>query len=149
MGMTETKTDSVISVRDVVMRFDKPDGGQQTVLDGVSLDVYRGETLVVMGGSGCGKSTLLNCLIGELRPAAGHISYRLKQDGEVDLCTADARTADALRKRFGILFQSGALFNSMTIAENVALPIQEHTMLASSIIEIQVKIKLEKWISIP
>ena len=66
--MTETETDSVISVRDVVMRFDKPDGGQQTVLDGVSLDVYRGETLVVMGGSGCGKSTLLNCLIGELCP---------------------------------------------------------------------------------
>ena len=142
--MTESDTDSVISVRDVVVRFDAPDGGQQTVLDGVSLDVFRGETLVVMGGSGCGKSTLLNCLIGELCPAAGQITYRLKGLGEVDLCSADPHTTDELRKRIGILFQSGALFNSMTVAENIALPLKEHSQVDRKIIDIVVAMKLQQ-----
>jgi phospholipid/cholesterol/gamma-HCH transport system ATP-binding protein len=108
------------------------------VLDGVNLDVRRGEIMVIMGGSGSGKSTLLRLIIGSFRPDAG--SIRLF-DEEI---TSLARPRfDEIRKRFGILFQSGALFNSMTLAENVALPLQEHTELDRAIIDIQVKIKLE------
>jgi phospholipid/cholesterol/gamma-HCH transport system ATP-binding protein len=123
----------VIVVSKLVKRFD-----EQTVLDGVDLSINPGETMVIMGGSGSGKSTLLRHLIGSLVPNEGSVTLFGK-----NLAELDENGLNQVRKRFGILFQSGALFNSMTIAENVALPIQEHTMLASSIIEIQVKIKLE------
>jgi phospholipid/cholesterol/gamma-HCH transport system ATP-binding protein len=123
----------VIEARGVVKRFDG-----RAVLQGVNLDVLRGETMVIMGGSGSGKSTLLRTIIGSLKPDEGTINVL----GE-DLRTATPAKLDEVRKRFGILFQSGALFNSMTLAENVALPIQEHTELSRNIIDIQVKIKLE------
>lgn len=123
----------VIQVSNLVKRF-----GDQIVLDGVNLDIYPGETMVIMGGSGSGKSTLLRHLIGSLTPDAGTV----KLFGQ-DLATLDEDGLNEVRKKFGILFQSGALFNSMTIAENVALPLQEHSTLARSIIDIQVKIKLE------
>lgn len=112
--------------------------GSQVVLDSVSLDIRRGETLVIMGGSGCGKSTFLRLLIGSLLPTAGDVRVfgrSLSAMSEDDL--------DAMRRRIGVLFQSGALFNSMSIADNVALPLREHTALDETIIEIQVKIKLE------
>ena len=123
----------VISCSEVVKRFDG-----RTVLDGVTLDVFAGETVVIMGGSGCGKSTFLRLLIGSLQPDGGHI----KLFGH-DISHMEQRAFNDVRKRFGILFQSGALFNSMTLAENVALPIREHTDLSEEIIDIQVKIKLE------
>ncbi len=122
-----------IVVTDLVKRF-----GPQTVLSGVNLEVHPGETLVIMGGSGCGKSTLLRLMIGSIPPSSGRIELL----GH-DLASLDEEGLDAVRRRFGILFQSGALFQSMTIAENVALPLQEHTSLDPAIIEIQVKIKLE------
>lgn len=125
--------DAVIVVEDLIKRF-----GSQTVLSGVNLRVRRGETLVIMGGSGCGKSTLLRLLIGSIQPSSG----RIQLFGE-DLSSLDETGLDAIRQRFGILFQSGALFQSMTLAENVALPLEEHTELDRSIIDIQVKIKLE------
>ena len=124
---------AVIEVRELRKVF-----GTQTVLDGVNLDIQRGETLVVMGGSGCGKSTFLRLLIGAIDPTSGSISVFGRE-----LDHSDEDQLNAYRSRFGILFQSGALFNSMTIAENVALPLEEHTDLDHSIIEIQVKIKLE------
>jgi phospholipid/cholesterol/gamma-HCH transport system ATP-binding protein len=124
----------VIDVRDVVKRF-----GDQTVLDGVNLQVRRGETMVIMGGSGSGKSTMLRLMIGSLTPDEGHV--RLFGRNLADL---DEPGLDALRKRFGILFQSGALFQSMTIGENVALPLIEHTLLDQKIIDIQVKIYLNQ-----
>ncbi|HYE02283.1 MAG TPA: ABC transporter ATP-binding protein [Phycisphaerales bacterium] len=123
----------IVSVRNLVKRFD-----DRTVLSGVSLDVREGETLVIMGGSGCGKSTLLRCMIGSIRPEEGDVALfgqRINGLPEKEL--------DEVRKKFGILFQSGALFNSMTIAQNVALPLEEHTELDREIIDIQVKIKLE------
>ena len=126
-------TEPVIEIIDLVKRF-----GDQVVLNGVNLSVYPGETMVVMGGSGSGKSTILRHMIGALYPDAGHV----KLIGQ-DLATLDEEGLNALRKKIGILFQSGALFNSMTVAENVALPLQEHTMLDEKIIGIQVKIKLE------
>lgn len=123
----------VISCQGVAKRFD-----DRTVLDGVNLDVHAGETMVIMGGSGSGKSTLLRLIIGSLLPDEGEVLL-LGQS----LSRLNPQGRDALRRRFGILFQSGALFNSMTLFENVALPIQEHTDLDANIIDIQVRIKLE------
>lgn len=122
-----------ISCRNVAKIFDG-----RTVLDSINLDVYPGETMVIMGGSGCGKSTLLRLMIGSMQPERGTISLF----GQ-NLCDLSPGKMDEVRKKFGILFQSGALFNSMTIAENVALPLQEHTDLSREIIDITVKIKLE------
>jgi phospholipid/cholesterol/gamma-HCH transport system ATP-binding protein len=123
----------VIVVRDLVKQF-----GEQTVLDGVNLEVHAGETMVVMGGSGSGKSTLLRTMIGSIWPDKGSVTLLGK-----NLADCDENGLNALRKKFGILFQSGALFNSMTIAENVALPLQEHSTLERETIDIIVKIKLE------
>lgn len=129
--MSEKPTIEVINL---VKRF-----GDQTVLDGVNLQVTPGETMVIMGGSGSGKSTLLRHMIGSLTANEG----RVKLLGS-DLAELDEEGLNAARRKFGILFQSGALFNSMTIAENVALPLEEHTDLPRSTIEIMVKIKLEQ-----
>ena len=122
----------VIRVRDLVKTFDR------RVLDGVNLDVHKGETMVIMGGSGCGKSTLLRHLIASLRPDSGGIELF----GQ-DLIKLDHEQLDNVRRRFGILFQSGALFNSMTVGENVALPLREHNSLDDDTIDIMVRIKLE------
>jgi phospholipid/cholesterol/gamma-HCH transport system ATP-binding protein len=108
------------------------------VLDGINLEVRSGETMVIMGGSGSGKSTLLRSIIGSFPADEGEVRLFGK-----NICGLDTKGLDDARKRFGILFQSGALFNSMTLAENVALILQEHTDLDANIIDIQVKIKLE------
>jgi phospholipid/cholesterol/gamma-HCH transport system ATP-binding protein len=123
----------VISLHEVTKSFDG-----RVVLNGVTFDVMAGQTMVIMGGSGCGKSTLLRMIIGALRPDAG--SIRL---WDRDVTAMDAVQLNQLKLRFGILFQSGALFQSMTVAENVALPLAEHTELDSATIDIMVKIKLE------
>jgi len=124
----------VIRVVDLVKRF-----GERAVLDGVNLEVYPGETVVIMGGSGCGKSTLLRVMVGSLLPDEGRVELLGRNLAEVD-----EAVMNALRLRFGILFQSGALFNSMTVGDNVALPLREHTDLDEETIEIVVKIKLEQ-----
>ncbi len=123
----------IVEICDLVKQF-----GDQVVLDGVNLTVMPGETMVVMGGSGSGKSTILRHMIGSLYPNSGEVKllgHTLSALNEDEL--------NEVRKKFGILFQSGALFNSMTVAENAALPLREHTMLDHNIIDIQVKIKLE------
>ena len=123
----------MIEVRDLVKSF-----SGRTVLDGISVQVQRGETLVIMGGSGCGKSTLLRHMIGVHRPDSGTVSI-LGQD----ISRLGYDELNEVRKRFGVLFQSGALYNSMTVGENVALPMREHTTLDENIISIMIKMKLE------
>jgi len=123
----------VVSCKNVVKRFD----GRE-VLSGVTFDIMPGETMVIMGGSGSGKSTMLRMMIGSFAPDEGDITLF----GQ-NICGLGEDAMNGVRKRFGILFQSGALFNSMTLAENVALLLREHTDLDEAIIDIQVKIKLE------
>src|SRR5260221_3519567 len=94
----------------------------QKVLDGIALDVFEGETLVILGGSGSGKSTLLRLMIGNIRCDSGDIMGLGKC-----LCGMTPDELDDYRRQIGVLFQSGALYNSMTVADNVALPLREHT----------------------
>ena len=107
-------------------------------MNGISVDIYEGETLVVMGGSGCGKSTFLRHLIGSIRPDSGEV-WMFGQD----IAKTSDEAMDEIRKKFGMLFQSGALFDSMTVAENIALPLREHSKLDENILSIVVKMKLE------
>ncbi len=111
-----TNSTAVIEVRDLIHRF-----GKQIVFDHLDLDVYRGEILGVVGGSGSGKSVLLRSIVGLLRPNAGSV----KVFGE-NLLELPAERRSQIERRFGVLFQSGALFSSLTVAENVALPLLEH-----------------------
>ena len=131
--MTAEQQPPAVRVQNLVKRFDG-----KAVLNGVDLDVREGETMVIMGGSGCGKSTLLRHMIGSLKPNEGTVEL-LGQD----ITVVNENALNEVRKKIGILFQSGALFNSMTLRENVALPLQEHTQLDPATIEIMVKIKLE------
>jgi phospholipid/cholesterol/gamma-HCH transport system ATP-binding protein len=122
----------LIEVRDLVVQR-----GTRRILDGVSFSIHRGETTVVLGGSGCGKSTLLRHMVGLERPTAGQVLLR----GQ-DLCSLPDAELTRVRRRLGVLFQSAALFNSMTVEENVALPLREHTELPDSTIQIMVRMKL-------
>ena len=113
--------------------------GSRTILDQIRLDVFQGEFLVILGGSGSGKSTLLRLMAGLIRPDGGDVvglAKPMKQMTDSELAV--------YRKQVGVLFQSGALFNSMSVAENVALPLREHTNLDDTTIDIVVKVKLEQ-----
>ena len=125
--------DAVIQVANATKIFDG-----RVVLDGVCLDVFRGETLCILGGSGSGKSTLLRMMIGNAVCDAGDIVAFGKS-----LTRMSHKQRDEYRNSVGVLFHSGALYNSMTVADNVALPLREHTNLPEETIEIMVKIKLE------
>ena len=144
-----SSSDIVISIQSLRKTF-RGRGTVQTVLDDVTFDVRRGETLIIMGGSGCGKSTLLNCLIGEYRVDSGSIYYHTKDaPAPVNIVGLAEAPMNEIRKRFGILFQSGALYNSMTLAENVALPLHEHSVVDPSIIDIVVTLKLQQVHMLP
>jgi phospholipid/cholesterol/gamma-HCH transport system ATP-binding protein len=111
--------------------------GEREILHGISFDVRKGETLVILGGSGSGKSTLLRTLVGLEKPTSGEVSI----NGVNTACLSE-REMDAIRLKMGMSFQGGALFGSMTVGENVALPLREHTNLEDSTIEIMVRMKL-------
>lgn len=121
-----------ISVQNLVKYFDG-----RKVLDGISLDIYQGETFVIMGGSGCGKSTLLRHLTGAILPDEGRVLF-----GDKDLSTLNEDERDAIKRRFGMCFQSSALLDYLNVEENVSLPLKEHTRLDPKIISIIVKMKL-------
>ena len=112
--------------------------GERLILNGINLDIYRGETFVIMGGSGCGKSTLLRHMIGSFKPDSGRISLFGK-----DITNLIEDEMDKIKKRIGMSFQGSALFDSMTVGENVSLALSEHTKLEASVIKTVVKMKLE------
>ena len=131
--MPQSSDYPVIEVTDLVRKF-----GDRAVLNDISFNVYRGETMVVMGGSGCGKSTLLRHIIGSMKPTSGSVKIFGKEITSMN----DREIAD-VRKRFGMLFQSGALLASLTVGENVALPLLQHTSMSIDEIEEIVEQKLQ------
>ena len=126
-------TDPIIKISDLQTSY-----GSRKILKGINLKVFPGETMVILGRSGCGKSTLLQHMIGLLKPTSGEIRIRgrdITQMREDDL--------NEILKKTGLLFQGAALFNSMTVADNVALPLREHTRLEESTIQIMARMKLD------
>lgn len=106
--------------------------GEFVVLDDVTFDIPRGRTTAIIGPSGTGKSVLLKHIVGLLAPDSGHVWVYDDHGGRIDMATARERERYAIRKRFGMLFQDGALFDSMTAGENVAFPLIYHTNLSES-----------------
>jgi phospholipid/cholesterol/gamma-HCH transport system ATP-binding protein len=124
--------EAVISVQDLTMAY-----GPRVIQKNVSFDVQRGDIFVIMGGSGCGKSTLLMHLLGLLEPAQGEIVY-----GEQNFTTASPTERQALRQHWGITYQSGGMISAMTLAENVALPLEQYSAYSASEISEIVALKL-------
>jgi phospholipid/cholesterol/gamma-HCH transport system ATP-binding protein len=128
----KTRNGPVIEVGGLTARY-----GGNTVLQDVSFSVNRGEIFIILGGSGCGKSTLMKHIIGLYEPYAGRIIVN-----GVDITTADEAALERVKMDFGVLFQSGALFGSMTLAENIALPLCEYTELSPEEVDLIVRMKL-------
>jgi phospholipid/cholesterol/gamma-HCH transport system ATP-binding protein len=133
MDGREQKPEKVIEVRDLVAHY-----GERKILDGVSMDVYAGEIMVIIGGSGSGKSTLLRHVIALEHGTSGTVKILGR-----DPAALDAKEVLDLRKKIGVAFQGGALFSSMTVGENMMLPLYEHTVLDRTTMEIMVRLKLE------
>ncbi len=131
--MPEHAVEKVVEVEALVTHY-----GEHKVLDGVDLTVQRGEIQVIMGGSGSGKSTLLRHMLGLNRPTSG----RIRLLGE-DLTRIGRRALYRLRRNIGVAFQGGALFSSMSVGENVQLPLRQHTALEEDTIRIMTRLKLE------
>jgi len=131
--MSNAEVTSLIRVENVDTHYDS-----LKVLHNISFEVQPRAITVIMGVSGCGKSTLLKLLIGLKKPTAGNIFI----DGK-NLVNMNRRELDAFRKRIGVLFQGGALFNSMTVGENIAVPLRVHTKLSEETIRIMTQLKLE------
>jgi phospholipid/cholesterol/gamma-HCH transport system ATP-binding protein len=125
--------EDIIGVRELAAFY-----GEREILKDISFTIPRGKITVILGGSGCGKSTLLKHLIGLLKPARGVIAI----NGN-DIVAMSEHELNDMRKKMGVLFQGAALLNSMTIADNVALPLVEHTKLKDSVIRIMVRMKLD------
>lgn len=132
MGQVQPQNDVHIRVRDLSMAY-----GDFVVQRDLDFDIRRGEIFIIMGGSGCGKSTLLRHLIGLMPPASGSVLY-----GDLDFWALDEAKRMQIKQNFGVLFQQGALWSSMTLAENIALPLSFYTKLAARVINELVSLKL-------
>ncbi len=126
------KTQPAIEVRHLDMGY-----GNFILMNDLNFTVNTGDVFIIMGGSGCGKSTLLKILVGLKEPSAGQVFY-----GNESLWESDPKGQDRIMKRFGILYQSGALWSSMTLAENVGLPLEQYTTLNPAEIRDMVSLKL-------
>lgn len=126
------KTAPVIEVKNLTARF-----GNNVVFEDVNFEVFKGEILVIVGASGCGKSTLLKIMIGLNKPFSGQVLYQ-----GMDITSVEEKELNLYRQNIGVLFQSGALFSSMTIKENIELPLQEYTDLDPVMIDTIIKMKL-------
>ncbi len=127
-----TVADAILGVRDLTLAF-----GERVVMSGLQFDIQRGEIYVVMGGSGCGKSTLLRHMLGLQEPASGEVLY-----GGESFTRASPPERERMLRRVGVLYQGSALWTSMTLAENVALPLQQFTRLDAGRIREVVELKL-------
>ncbi len=127
-----TKSEPHIIVHDLTMAY-----GSFVVMRDLNFTVNRGDIFIIMGGSGCGKSTLMKIMVGLKEPATGQVFY-----GDVSFWETEPTERDGIMKRVGILYQSGALWSSMTLAENVALPLEQYTDLTPSQIREVVSLKL-------
>ncbi len=125
-------SEKIIQIKDLVVKY-----GDRTILNGVNLEIYKGESTIILGKSGCGKSTLLRHLIGLTQPTSGQILIN-----GIDTTAMNEEERVEVLKKMGMLFQSSALFNSMTVGDNVALPLREHTPLEESTINIMTSMKL-------
>jgi len=130
----EAKNNAVVEIVDISFSY-----GDRLIIDNLSLTIPRGKIVAIMGGSGCGKTTLLNLIGGRIKPDAGS----LKVDG-LSVPGLSKRELFTLRKRMGMLFQSGALLTDLSLYENVAFPIREHTQLPESLLRKVVLMKLER-----
>jgi len=131
--LDQTADDVLVELRDVRFAY-----GEREILRGVDLRIHRGQLVAIMGGSGCGKTTLLRLIGGQLRAASGEVRVAGKSLG-----TIDTAGLYALRRRMGMLFQFGALFTDMSVFDNVAFPLREHTDLPESMIRDLVLMKLQ------
>ncbi|QJB58531.1 ATP-binding cassette domain-containing protein [Pseudodesulfovibrio sp. zrk46] len=122
----------VISVRNLVCGYD-----ETVVVDNISFDIMKGEVFVILGGSGCGKSTVLKNMIGLYQPFEGQVLY-----GDRDLVTATGKERDEIIRQFGVMYQMGALFGSMSLLQNVMLPLEEFTDLPREAMAMIAKSKL-------
>ncbi len=123
---------AIISIRELVVEYDG-----RRVLNGLNLDIEQGETMVLLGGSGSGKSTLLRQIVGLERPRSGTVVVK-----GTDITRCSQSVLNHVRRSIGVTFQSGALFNSLTLEDNVALNLREHTELAPPIIDTVVRMLL-------
>lgn len=131
--MTETSPESVIEVRDLYTHY-----GDREILKGINLDIHAGEIMVIMGGSGSGKTTLMRNLLGLNKPTSGSIHIF----GQ-DITSISSRELYKIRRKIGVAFQGGALLGSMSVAENIELPLKHHTRLDENTIRIMSRMKLE------
>ncbi len=123
----------IISVKDLVAKY-----GEETILDGISVDIYPQEVTVILGGSGCGKTTLIKNILKLYHPFSGSVKIF-----DEEVTSMDEQEFDDILSRIGMLFQNGALLNSLTIFDNVAIPLEQHTKLSKEIIEKMIKVKLD------
>jgi phospholipid/cholesterol/gamma-HCH transport system ATP-binding protein len=126
------ESEAHIKVRDLTMAY-----GDFVVMHDLNFTINRGDVFIIMGGSGCGKSTMMTILIGLKAPAKGRVLY-----GDVDFWQADEPTRERIVRRAGVMYQSGALWSSMTLAENIALPLETYTDLSPALIREVVALKL-------
>jgi phospholipid/cholesterol/gamma-HCH transport system ATP-binding protein len=130
--LTKSDKTPIIQVENLTAGF-----GGNTLFEKVSFEVYPGEVFVILGGSGCGKSTLMKLMIGLYEPYSGRIVIN-----GVDITTGDEKQLKKVRMNIGVAFQSGGLFGSMTLGENMALPLTEYTDLSRKTIDLIIKMKL-------
>ena len=121
-----------ITVKDLTMAY-----GDFVLMRDLNFTINRGDVFIIMGGSGCGKSTMMTVLIGLKSPAKGHVFY-----SDVNFWESDPETRDKIIRRAGVMYQSGALWSSMTLAENLALPLETYTDLSPRQIRDVVRMKL-------
>lgn len=133
MNNRDTAQEPIIEIRDLQAKY-----GEQTVLDGISVDIFPGEITVILGGSGCGKTTLLKNMLRLYEPTAGSVKFWGEETLEMD----ENRFYEVL-KRTGMLFQNGALLNSISVYENISIPLEMHTNLSSGVIDRIIRVKLD------